>query len=584
MLFTGEKARKSAQSFQAPGGMSLEQIEAEVRALVDHEKKLKQRGSCTRLRCDGTPHVGFPYPHPPTIPRPQNPLGEAQSIDEGYSERAHLSYLSDRLAAAVKDVEAGKTRFVTVSMPPRMGKSQMISVYTPLWLLHLHPEWKIGLISHSPTLAASWGRQIRRVVEDKGQQLGVQIAHDAGAVTDWETTRGGSVISRSAPGQSITGKGFKVMIVDDPVKNFADAHSYSSREAIWEWWKSDAFTRLERPALVIVVGTRWHQDDFIGRLLSSEHEGNPDDWEVISFPAIAEKNDVLGRAPGQPLYSPIVDGETEQKTIEEWEQIHRSVGSYAWSALYQQRPSPPEGAVFSTNWWRYWTTDPALADYLPDGTPDPNGKTVLVDPDDWEDGQWVDSWDCAFKGSDTSDFVVGQRWVRKGANRYLVAQQRNRWTFSETLAGMRKWARDDDPVASPYGQLVHRRLIEAAANGDAIIDTLKDEISGIKPISPNGSKEARAQSISPEIESGNVLLPHPGQTGFRWVTDFVEEVREFPNSAHDDQVDSMTQALSDLRSKSTTMMHAPRRGLGGRGGRTGQPVSSLGSARRGGMR
>lgn len=474
----------------------------------------------------------------------------AQTVDSAYTSRPHLDYLSSRLANAMKDVERGVSRKLTVSMPPREGKSQMVSVYLPLWILSKHPSWKIGLISHSPTLAAGWGRQIRREVEEHGHRLGISIAPDAGAVMDWETTEHGSVLSRSAPGQSVTGKGFNVLIIDDVVKDFADAHSKTSREAIWDWWKANAYTRLEPPSLVVVVGTRWHEDDFIGRLLSSSYEGDPDEFETISFPAIAEEADVLGREPGEPLLSPIID-ETEDEALDRWAGIRSSVGEYAWAGLYMQKPQPATGSIFKVDSFRYWTTN---GNHLRDG----DDSVVFLRPADLSGARWVDSWDATFKGTDSSDFVVGQRWAMQGKKRFLIDQSRGRRSFTETLQVMRDW-NDPNRLGSKW---VYEKLVEDAANGPAIIDTLRQEMDGIKPISPRSSKESRARAVTPEIEGGFVYLPHPEMVGYEWVTDLVAEMRAFPNSTNDDQVDALTQALNYARGSGEASITVPGRSPG----------------------
>jgi predicted phage terminase large subunit-like protein len=479
---------------------------------------------------------------------PSSPAAQATELDFGYVDRDHLRYLSDRLAQAVADVQAGHSRRIVVSMPPRSGKSQLASVYLPVWLLRINPRWKIGLISHEPTLATGWGRQIRQVVEQHGSELGLAIAPDAGAVSEWQTTDRGGVTSRSAPGQSITGRGFNIMLLDDVVKDYATAHSESSRKALWEWWLANAETRLEPPSLVVVIGTRWHEDDFIGRLLSHDYDGDPADWEVISFPAIAEEADVLGRAPGDPLLTPLIRNETPADALIRWAGIKRAVGSYAWASLFQQRPAPEAGAIFNVGWWRYWTSD------IDKVTED--GKVVYLDPDNAVGARWLDSWDCAFKATDDSDYVVGQRWMKHGGNRYLIAQKRGRWSFTSTLREMKDWT-----GLGQYGKHVHQRLIEDKANGPAIIDTLHDEIPGLKPINPKTSKEARARSITPEVESGNVYLPLPSEA--EWVMDLLAELRSFPSGANDDQVDALTQALTELRESGGAQISVPgdRQGL-----------------------
>lgn len=547
----------------SPWEMSEEEIEAELRALLKHREWLDSQPACALERCSGEPHAGVPHKHDPHYPQAEDPLEAAMQTDDGYRSRPHLEYLAGRLAKAMHDVENGESRFITVSMPPRMGKSALTSVNLPIWLLRRHPDWKIGLVSHSPTLAVSWGRQVRRVVEEHGTEFGIQIAHDAGAVADWQTTEGGSIVSRSAPGQSITGLGFKVMLVDDLVKDFAAAHSAVDRESLWDWWVANAQTRLEPPSLVVVIGTRWHEDDFIGRLLSPEYSPGCDKWEVIKFPAIAEQADVLGRSEGDPLFSPLLE-ETREEALERWAQMKTSMGSYSWAALYQQRPSPAQGAVFDVGWWRYWTRDPAKV------TGD--GRVVLAPDAAWRAGQWVDSWDLTFKGSENSDFVVGQRWVRTGPDRYLVAQQRGRWSFTETLDHMERWARTDDHDVSPYGEYVHQRLIEDAASGTAAIDVLRKRVAGVKPVQARTSKEIRARAITPEIESGNVYLPHPSDPGNEWVEDLLSELREFPNGKHDDQVDALTQALNGLRDGGRGSVAVPTGRLPGRSVMSGNRI------------
>jgi predicted phage terminase large subunit-like protein len=292
--------------------------------------------------------------------------------------------------------------------------------------------------------------------------------------------------------------------------------------------------------------TRWHEDDIVGRLLSTDYDGDPAEWQVINLPAIAEENDQLGRAVGDPLLSPIIE-ETPEQAVPRLEGVRRSVGSYTWAALYQQRPAPASGAIFNAGWWRYWTRDPSKA------TAD--GRVTYVDPESLGGGRWLDSWDCAFTATADSDWVVGQRWVRSGTDRYLIAQVRGRWTFTTTLDRMRDWAHG----GGPYGRFVHQRLIEAKANGPAILDTLKEEISGLKPINPKTSKEARARSVTPEIESENVRLPYPGDPGNDWVRDvLLPELRDFPAS-HDDQVDALTQALTELRERGRASITVPGR-------------------------
>ena len=754
---------------------------------------------------------------------PTNPTDQALELDPSYVVRPHLSFLSQRLSDAVKDVERGYNRKIAVSMPPRSGKSTLLSLFSPLWILRRHPEWKIVAASHDRVLMSNWAARIRRIIEDK-PDLGIALAKDGGAGSSWETYEGGGMYTTSIKG-GLTGRGARVMVIDDPVRDFVDAHSPVLRQNLWDWWLSVVQTRLEQPYLVIVVmcmtgdtpvlrpdgtetpladirpgdeiatftaegkittsivsnwanqgpdsifalsmasgrkvranarhpfwvidesgegswvrleslrvgmrvrcaaeptealsaparivtsqpspracvcrtttssdgqqdyvhprttqnrnglsasesgtdsasmitsacsmdragavpsvegslmrstsrstgrmssasiiamtqelceacsattatsslpeptlltpcdgplstwgvstdeivaiepagredvfdivvvgthnfiasrlcasNTRWHEDDFVGRLFNDDYEGDPKTWERISLPAIAEPGDSLGRAEGAPLLSPIIE-ESEAEALDRWADVRRSVGTYIFSSMYQQRPAPARGAIFDAGWWRYWTFDPMRA------TED--GRVVLLDPDRLSVGRWVDSWDCTFKSTSllTGDWTVGQRWVRESANRYLMSQQRGRWSFTQTIAAMERWSMTNDEDGSPYGSLVHDRLIEERANGAAIIDVLKERISGLKPVNPTVSKEARARAVTPEIESGNVFLPHPADPGNEWVADLLSELRNFPHDAHDDQVDTLTQALAFLRDSGRGQVTVPGRMAQGR--------------------
>lgn len=481
---------------------------------------------------------------------PSSPAEQALELDEGYQVVPHLAYLSDQLEAAVADVERGISRKLLVAMPPRHGKTEMISVYLPLWLLRRNHKLKIGIISHSPNLAAVWGRRIRRMVERHGAQLGLSIAPDAGAVSEWETPEGGGVTSRSI-GQALAGVGFNILIIDDPTRDFAAAHSSAARQSVWEWYTANATTRLEPPSLVIVVQTRWHEDDLTGRLLSHDHEGDPNEWEQIIIPALAEEGDVLGREEGEPLRSPLVPNETREQAVARFAQIRRDVGSYTWAALYQQSPAPAQGAIFNVGWWKYWTLDPSKV------TDD--GRVVLLDPERLRRGRVIDSWDATFKDTAASDYVVGQRWARVGPDRFLLAQSRDRRSFVATIDEMLDFF--ERGIGSA---LAHQHLIEDKANGPAILSVLDKKISGLKPINPRGSKEARARAVTPEIESGHVYLPLPPPAGvageFAWVHDFLAEARSFPTGEHDDQIDAMSQALDELREEGASVITNPATG------------------------
>jgi predicted phage terminase large subunit-like protein len=327
-------------------------------------------------------------------------------------------------------------------------------------------------------------------------------------------------------GGPITGRGADVFIIDDPVKNAEDAHSLTIRNKQWEWFQSVAYSRLEPGAAIILMMTRWHEDDLAGRILEQVRAGG-EDWEVIKLPAIAKENDPLGRKPGEALWPERYD---ETRLAE----IKRAVGSYWWSAQYDQEPVPETGAVFQRHWWRYWA--PAgqplspVSVRLPDGLMFECPVTTLPTTFD----EVLQSWDLAFKDTAASAYVVGQVWARKGADRFLLDQVRDKIDFPGTIAALKK-------LSARWPQAT-AKLVEDKANGPAVIAALQHEIAGLIPVAPRGDKVIRAHAVTAQVESGNVYLPHPHLVS--WVDDFIAEVSSFPSGRYADQVDAMTQALS----------------------------------------
>ena len=315
-------------------------------------------------------------------------------------------------------------------------------------------------------------------------------------------------------------------IIDDPVKNFQEACSETSRNAIWEWYTSVLYTRLSPNARILIIMTRWHEDDLVGRLINRQEDEYGDRWRVISFPALAEegrgdrhKEDL--RQEGEALWQGRFD-------IDRLTRIKVAVGSYNWSGLYQQRPSPAEGAIFLRHWWRQYNENPQQLGY---------GMEEIIQ-----------SWDLTFKDSKGTDYVVRQVWGKRGADCYLLDQVRARMDFPATLKAVRalraKW---------PQARKI---LIEDAANGPAVIATLKREIPGLIAVRPEGGKVARAHAVTGLIEAGNVYIPSSETCA--WVGDYIEECSAFPNGANDDMVDAMTQALNRLSSDKGLARWVPR--------------------------
>lgn len=428
-----------------------------------------------------------------------------------YCEYVHKGrYIHGRHTMSICDaltkVESGELKRLMLLVPPRHSKSMTVTETFPSWFIGRKPSRRVIAVSYGESLARRYGRSNLRKIEEFGAEVfGVVPDRGRSAVTNWgvEGYVGGMI--STGIGGAVTGEGAELMIIDDPVKNRQEADSLTYRNMVWDEWQSTLLTRLEADSAVIVILTRWHKDDLVGRLLDEY----PDDWTVLKYPAIAEEDDMLGRLPGQALWP-------EKGFDEEWAVVKKKeVGSYAWASLYQQRPSPAEGGILKRDWWNFYRVPPS------------NFELVLQ------------SWDMSFKDHATNSFVVGQVWGKKRGDVYLLDQVRAQMDFVTTIRAVRtltgKW---------PEAKL---KLIEDKANGTAVISSLKREIAGIVPVNPSGSKEARAYSVSPQIEAGNVFLPDPSIAP--WVHDFVEECAAFPNGSHNDQVDTMTQALSRFESQ-----------------------------------
>jgi len=295
-------------------------------------------------------------------------------------------------------------------------------------------------------------------------------------------------------------------IIDDPVKNWDEASSPTYRQRNVDWMKTTLLTRGEPGCVNIILMTRWHEQDLAG-VMQNDPES---DWEVLRFPAIAEEDDRLGRKVGMAL-NPF------RYPIARLRKLKRALGSKFFSAMFQQRPSPEDGDIFKRHWFKYYkrAERPQQFDAI------------------------CQSWDMAFKDTKGSAYVVGQVWGRKGANFYLIDQIRDKLNFTESCKAVIN-------LTNKYPD-VKAKLIEDKANGPAIINTLKGKVSGIIPLNPKGSKEARAYATQPLLEAGNIFLPDPTESP--WVEDFLEECVTFPNSDYKDQVDSFTQACDYLGEK-----------------------------------
>lgn len=402
----------------------------------------------------------------------------------------HLIYIREKL----NPIFNGDVKKLMLFMPPRHGKSEQVTVRLPAWYLEQNPGNRVIVGAYNQTLANKFSRKTRRIAQER-----IKLSNERTAVEDWETMAGGGYRAIGV-GAGITGMGGNLIIIDDPVKNREEANSETYREKVWDWYTDDLYTRQEPGAAIILIMTRWHQDDLAGRILQSEDSKN---WCVVNLPAEAEENDPLGREIGAALCP-------ERYDLDALNSIKSVMGS-SYNALFQQRPSAIEGEIFKREWWKYFNPS-AL----------PSFKRI------------IQSWDTGFKTKEYNDYSVCTTWGMTDSGYYLLGRWKGKVEFPELK-------RLVISLANQYGP--HQILIEDKASGQSLIQELQRESSlPIKAIKIDRDKVARAHAVTPEIEAGNVFLPE----GEKWLQDYTDVLSAFPNAAHDDDVDSTTQALSEL--------------------------------------
>lgn len=426
------------------------------------------------------------------------------------------SYFSETVCAAVdtflENVLAGVRPILVLAAPPQHGKSQLISRYLPAYLLARFPEWRVAAASYSDELAGAMAQDVRRnIASPEHQRLFpaplVKGRYDVNRMGEFTAPGGTGGYLGVGVGAGLTGRSATVGLIDDAVKNEKEALSPLVKDGHWNWYQATFSTRLAENSGQIVVGTQWAEDDLPGRVCR-QFTGDPR-LTVLRFPAINLPGEV-GYNPDMPE-GPLVP---ELHSLEKLLETKNLFSEYWWAAMYQQCPRPVGGNVFKEHGLRY---------YLPKDLPTKFDKMLA-------------SWDCTFKDTDGTDFVVGQVWGKAGANSYLLAQVRARMSFTKTVSEV--------VVLRNAWPKMREILIEDKANGPAVIDTLKATVPGIIPIEPDGSKLARAHAVTSYWEAGNVWLPHPDTAP--WVKDLVGELTTFPAAANDDQVDALTQALRRL--------------------------------------
>lgn len=407
------------------------------------------------------------------------------------------------IAQTLERVATGEIKRLMIWAPPRHGKSKITSRFFPAWYLGNNPTHQVIASTYSQDFANDWGREVRDCLLDPKHRAAFpkcQLRTDSASSSHMQTTAGG-VYNGVGVGGPITGRGADLFLIDDPYKNHIDAESSLIRERIWKWYQSTAYTRLMPGGRIVVIQTRWHEDDLCGRILREQ----PNGWHLLKLPAVADADDAMGRAIGEALWP-----ESFPRSL--LDEIAGTIGTYFWQALYQQNPSSAEGNIFKRDWWQRYIEAPTRFDRI------------------------IGSWDLSFKDTKGSDFVAGQAWGAVGSNYYLLDRLNKKLAFSATRLAIKaqkdRWG--------PKGMT--GVYVEDKANGPAVINSLTKHVSGLVPVEPHGSKIARAYSVSPIVEAGNVWLPQ----GPSWVAEFIDQLASFPSGKNDDEVDACTQALMKL--------------------------------------
>jgi predicted phage terminase large subunit-like protein len=427
-----------------------------------------------------------------------------------------------KVLTATLDPEALNTRLgcVAYSTPPQEGKTTWIVHYIA-WQLIRNPWLKVVYATYSQRRANAVSRQIRALV-----QRWTPLMAGSANVELWETAEGGGLLS-AGRGSAMTGFRSDLTVIDDPIKDMAEAQSELIRETTVEWFSSVVLTRMASLSQIIVIATRWHKDDLIAHVQSDDVLGAT----YINIPAQATHDsrhpdklgnaDILGRRVGEWLPS------VQNRSRESWLLIKKAVGTYVWQALYQGDPQVTGGSYINVD----------KIDVVPwEAVVYQDERTQCMMT--LERAIIIQSWDLTFGQIDTAtrkatsgDYVAGHVYALIGRKFILVDRVHERFTFTESVTQILR-------MSARWPQ-TSRIYVEDRANGRAMLNTLRKRAALIKPVNPDGSKEVRALAAQPTVDEGNVAVL---DTVFS--QGMFDEFRDFPFGKHDDDVDAFTQAIN----------------------------------------
>lgn len=428
-------------------------------------------------------------------------------MDRTYKFGAHLK----RLGNLLMDVELGQKDRVAVSMAPRFGKSQMISIYYPAWYLGRNPDHKVIVASHTADLAVDMARKVRNLMQTEEYRAifpEVTVASDAKAAGKWNTNKGGEFFAIGVGG-ALAGRGGHLIVVDDPVSEQAlKTGDFSALDTTYEWFRAGLRTRLMPEGKIVILHTRWHMRDLIGRLVKDAAlTPEADQYEVFEFPAILN----AGTENEKSLWP-------EQWSLESLQKTRASMALWQWNAQYQQNPTAAESAIIKREWIKWWPhRDPPGVDFI------------------------IQSWDTALTTKERSDWSVCQTWgvwtneETGSTDLILLNCAKGKWEFPD----LKREAHEQYEAWQPDSV-----IIEAKASGQPLIDEMRRSGIFVQDFSPGKGQDkiARLNAVSDMFSSGQVWFPETA-----WAHEVVEEVLAFPSGDHDDAVDAMTLALRRAR-------------------------------------
>lgn len=414
------------------------------------------------------------------------------------------------LITHLEDVAGGRCDRLMVHMPPGSAKSTYGSVLFPAYFFSRHPGRQIIATAHTASLANYFGRYVRNTVVEHGDLLGLSIAKESRASAQFSLRDGGEYFASGVRGP-ITGRRADLILIDDPIKSWAEAESQVSRDALYDWYRAELSARLKPNGSIVLIMTRWHQDDLSGRLMRSEAA-----WRCLTLPALAMADDPLGRTLGEALWPELQDEDAIFRRRQE-------VGERAFTAMYQQDPRPTDSTLFNTNKVKIVAEIPALA------------RTIRA-------------WDLAATAAATGnnpDYTVGLKLgVTDDSLMFVLDIIRFRASPAEVEAKILATARVDGT-----GTIIALAQDPGQA-GKAQIAMLSIKLDGFKvATSPEtGGKITRAMPAATRMDSGNIML-----LAAPWNDNFLAELSAFPESSKDDQVDALSRAVNTLVTTNAAM-------------------------------